>query len=409
MNSIKNLLVNQIFKSVLIIFLSTIFLLNIAFYLFSNDQYQNEIDRQYNALYNMTAHLSTEENLETLEVYLEHYTHINEVIIHFTNQDGLSVFSNDTDQTLQNFEEVYYEEVLVGYLAVNFETSVLGKDILNGFIGLNLISITLFALGMSLLFKFLKRESSIIKNDLSYIGVENENFRFREISQIHQQLMISHEQKEKQRIIYESHIKSLAHDIKTPLSVIQIYVDSFISERLSPTKENLLDVQEESKKISDLIPKFIELDYTELPYMQDISLFIEKYIYKYKEIFDSKHIRIESHLEPLKLNISDQDIKRLIEHLTFNAFYYSNDHSIINISVQNEQRILIIEDEGMGMTNETIDLISQGPYRSKEAKIINEKGSGIGFQTIKDIVKRLGANIHVESVVGKGTTISIRF
>lgn len=409
MNSIKNLLVSQIFKSVLIIFLSTIFILNIAFYLFSNNQYQKEIARQYDALYNMTAHLSTEENFGTLIIYLEHYTHNNDVTIHFKNITEQTIFSNDFDAKLQNYEAVYYDDILLGYIAVNFESSKLSKNILYGFIGLNLTSIILFAFGMYILYKFLRNENTKLRLDLNHIETESSVFSYKEIKQLHVQLMNSQIQREKQRSVYESHIKSIAHDIKTPLSVIRIYADSLVNEKLNPTKEVFLDIQVETVKIMNLIPKFIELDYVELPYIQDVSLFINRYANKYKEIFESKQITITLELEWLSINISDKDLERLIEHLLFNAFYYSNPQSNISISVHNKNRKLVVEDEGIGMTNETILNILKGPYRSVEAMKLNEKGSGLGLQFVKDIVQRLGANLQIDSVVGHGSKITIQF
>jgi signal transduction histidine kinase len=394
---------------VLIIFLSTIFLLNIAFYFFTNNQFQKEIARQYDELYNMTAHLSTEENLETLIVYLEHYTHNNDVTIHFKNITEQTIFSNDFDARLQKYEPVYYDDILLGYIAVNFESSKLGIDILYGFIGLNLTSIILFAFGMYILYKFLRNENTKLRLDLNNIETESSVFSYKEIKQLHLQLMNGQIQREKQRSVYESHIKSIAHDIKTPLSVIRIYADSLVNEKLNPTKDVFLDIQAETVKIMNLIPKFIELDYVELPYIQDVSLFINKYANKYKEIFESKQITISLELDRLSINISDKDLERLIEHLLFNAFYYSNPQSNISISVHNKNRKLVVEDEGIGMTIETIQNILKGPYRSVEAMKLNDKGSGLGLQFVKDIVQKIGANMQIDSFIGHGTKITIQF
>jgi signal transduction histidine kinase len=394
---------------VLIIFLSTIFLLNIAFYFFTNNQFQKEIARQYDALYNMTAHLSTEENFGTLIIYLEHYTHNNDVTIHFKNITEQTIFSNDFDARLQKYEPVYYDDILLGYIAVNFESSKLGIDILYGFIGLNLTSIILFAFGMYILYKFLRNENTKLRLDLNNIETESSVFSYKEIKQLHLQLMNGQIQREKQRSVYESHIKSIAHDIKTPLSVIRIYADSLVNEKLNPTKDVFLDIQAETVKIMNLIPKFIELDYVELPYIQDVSLFINKYANKYKEIFESKQITISLELDRLSINISDKDLERLIEHLLFNAFYYSNPQSNISISVHNKNRKLVVEDEGIGMTIETIQNSLKGPYRSVEAMKLNDKGSGLGLQFVKDIVQKIGANMQIDSFIGHGTKITIQF
>jgi signal transduction histidine kinase len=40
---------------------------------------------------------------------------------------------------------------------------------------------------------------------------------------------------------------------------------------------------------------------------------------------------------------------------------------------------------------------------------LNEKGSGLGLQFVKDIVQRLGANLQIDSVVGHGSKITIQF
>jgi hypothetical protein len=280
---------------------------------------------------------------------------------------------------------------------------------LYGFIGLNLLSFTLFAFGVVMLFKFLKKENSKIKNDLLHIGVEDSIFTYREIMTIHEELISNRAQRDKQKNTYEAHIKSLAHDIKTPLSVLKIYADSLINDMLEPSKEILNEMKEEVGKISDLIPKFIEQDYNELPYVQDISIYISKFVKKYREIFDSKKISIETYLESLKLNISDKNLERLIEHLTMNAFYYSKHNSTIKIIVDEQTRTLVIEDNGIGMSKETIQMIMKSPFRAKEAMILNEKGSGIGYQIIHDIIKHTGARIHIESEIDHGTKVSVHF
>lgn len=61
------------------------------------------------------------------------------------------------------------------------------------------------------------------------------------------------------------------------------------------------------------------------------------------------------------------------------------------------------------MSKETISMIFQGPYRSHEATLLNEKGSGIGFQIVRQIVEDLKATLSIDSEVNQGTTITIQF
>lgn len=386
-----------------------IFILNMAFYVFSTIQYQNEIDRQYDALYTMSAHLATEENYDTLEIYLEHYTHTNQVLILFTDMDQQIIFTNDIDSILKNKQIVYYNEVPVGYMAVSFESSRLNSEITYGFIGLNLISISLFLIGMFILFNYLNKESNRIDTDLNNIENPEETINYIEMDHLRKKLQTSNAQKLKQKSIYEAHIKSLAHDIKTPLSVIQIYTESLANKKLDFNDEILADLHEEAKKIERIIPKFIEANYSELPYQQDISLYIEDYVKRYHEIFETKNIEMKTELGTMLVMISDTDLERLIEHLTFNAFYYSKPKTKVVIKTISQLGQLIIRDEGIGMTAQTIENILKGPFRSEEAKALNEKGSGIGYQIIMEMMNRLNAHINIYSEVGKGTEVVITF
>jgi len=320
-----------------------------------------------------------------------------------------TIFSNDVDQILRNEKEVMYEGTPVGYLAVSYQNSTLGREITYGFIGLNFISITLFIIGVNVLFRYLKKENQHIISDLDNLENPNKSIKYFEIAKLQKKLIESSEQKDRQKKIYESHIGSLAHDIKTPLSVIQIYTESLKNRKLEVNNEILSDLHEEAKKIENIIPKFIKGNYIELPYLQDITLFICDYVERYREIFETKKLNVVTKLEPLSVKISDLDLGRLIEHLSFNAFYYSDDASNVFIVTSTKHRQLIVEDEGIGMNKETIEHILAGPYRTEKAIKMNEKGSGIGYQIILDIIDRNNAKVEIKSEVDKGTKVIVSF
>jgi two-component system phosphate regulon sensor histidine kinase PhoR len=102
-------------------------------------------------------------------------------------------------------------------------------------------------------------------------------------------------------------------------------------------------------------------------------------------------------------------MKRLLEHLVFNAFYYSNPGAKIRVELSASDHTLVVSDSGIGMSEETIAAILRGPYRDERGIKYHQKGSGIGFQIVFDIVKRLHAKIDIQSVVNVGTTIRIQF
>jgi signal transduction histidine kinase len=67
-----------------------------------------------------------------------------------------------------------------------------------------------------------------------------------------------------------------------------------------------------------------------------------------------------------------------------------------------------ISDTGHGMTEETKNnLFEWGSNKTSKVGTNNEKGTGLGLSIIKEFTDQLGADIHVDTEINKGTTITI--
>ena len=103
-----------------------------------------------------------------------------------------------------------------------------------------------------------------------------------------------------------------------------------------------------------------------------------------------------------------EPLKILIYNLISNAINFS-EKGIIEIgSTATEENIIItVKDEGVGMTKEQIQNIMADQFIISSANIDNRKGNGLGYLIIKDLLKTMGATIHIKSEKGKGTMVSI--
>lgn len=409
MHSIKKLLQIRLFYYIIAIFVSVLVIFNISIFILSNVQFNNETKRQYESLTNMVAHLSTQEDETVLEAYLEHYVHTNQVLIVVINDQGVAIFDNDTRNELNIFSDIYYKDQYVGKISANFENSTLSKEYSIGFIIFNISSILLFTLGSYILYKYVKKQNSLLYNDFKNTMSSTHLFNFKETETLNNNLLKLMDQKSKQQHIYIDYVKSLAHDIKTPLTVLSMYLEAFKNKKID-YEDNINDeMMSELKKIDALVPKFIEFNMTQISYKQDISEAIRKFVRQYKDVFLIKNIDIVTQLEPVIVDISDDDFSRIIEHLVYNAFYYSNPNHTIRICTTSENRSLVIEDQGIGMSEATINKIMEGPHRSEEAKKFHSKGSGIGYQIILKIIKKLNSQLLIESTIDQGTKVTILF
>lgn len=103
-----------------------------------------------------------------------------------------------------------------------------------------------------------------------------------------------------------------------------------------------------------------------------------------------------------------EPLKILIYNLLTNAINFSENGSVIIAAEQkNEQVVISVSDEGVGMTPEQIKNIMADQFIISSANIDNRKGNGLGYLIIKDLVKIMGATLYIDSEKGKGTKISV--
>jgi two-component system phosphate regulon sensor histidine kinase PhoR len=128
---------------------------------------------------------------------------------------------------------------------------------------------------------------------------------------------------------------------------------------------------------------------------------------------DEIHGRLEVNLKAADDFILADDVHftNLISNLLDNAVKYSKDDLRIIISTQTEgNRFKVkIEDNGIGMTKETVNRIFEKFYRAHNGNLHNVKGFGLGLNYVKMMVDSHHGNIKVESVLGKGSSFLLSF
>ncbi|MNK96127.1 Phytochrome-like protein cph1 [compost metagenome] len=210
---------------------------------------------------------------------------------------------------------------------------------------------------------------------------------------------------------------TLTHDIKNPLSSIKLGAQMILmknnitTELLHKLATNMLD---SSSLISDMLDKVHELSKS-----NSVALNLELLDPTSKIILiaeSSKNQYDVTHLDFILGDIFPIKGERTLIYQLFlnivgNAIKYSSKQEKPKVEVystaSDKKVTYFIIDNGIGMDlkngNNIFEIFQRLPNSS------GYEGSGIGLSIVRRIIDRLGAEIKVESSLGKGTTIQIQF
>ena len=110
-----------------------------------------------------------------------------------------------------------------------------------------------------------------------------------------------------------------------------------------------------------------------------------------------------------------EGIPELLETIVFNlcdnAIKYNRKGGKVSVSVTKTEReaVLSVKDTGIGIPPEQFERIFERFYRVDKSHSKEVGGTGLGLSIVKHAAKIHGAKIEIESEIGEGTTIVVRF
>ena len=214
-------------------------------------------------------------------------------------------------------------------------------------------------------------------------------------------------------------VSDISHEIRTPLNVLQNNIEAMIDGIFPVNEERLNYLNDEVIRFSKLLDnlnviKEFEEEKVELN-ME--TIFLDTLIISVCNDFNidlkNKNITLDIHIEKGKkfMSIGDEDkLKQVFINLVSNAIKFTQIHGNIWITIEEtKDKILVkIKDNGLGITKEDLPNIFERLYRGDKSRNKID-GSGIGLTIVKSILDIHSATIHVDSIVYKGTTVTLYF
>lgn len=214
---------------------------------------------------------------------------------------------------------------------------------------------------------------------------------------------------------------NVSHELKTPLTAISGYAELIENHMAGgPEQESHFakEIQQNATRLLSLINDIIRL--SELDSGEDDLLSYEQVDLDEVAGECVKNLQVSAQKRNISLYYEGTScivradrgmLSELVENLCQNAIRYNNEGGEVHVRVflEKEQPMLSVADNGIGIPKDQQERIFERFYRVDKSRSKQTGGTGLGLAIVKHIVELHDATLHLESELGKGTTITIAF
>jgi two-component system OmpR family sensor kinase/two-component system sensor histidine kinase BaeS len=210
----------------------------------------------------------------------------------------------------------------------------------------------------------------------------------------------------------------LAHELRTPISVIQGQVEAIQDGIFDSSPENLAIVHEETIILGRLVEELRALslaDSGQLPLDKaplDLGLVVKQVVTALEPLADAEGIKVSfevgSSIPPVMADSGR--IQQVLSNLLSNALRHARQNDrreptvLVNVEVVKNGVRVTVEDSGPGLTAESLEHAFDRFWRADTARNRDQGGSGLGLAICKGIIDAHGGRIWVESFPGEGAS-----
>ena len=212
-------------------------------------------------------------------------------------------------------------------------------------------------------------------------------------------------------------VSNMTHELKTPIAIAYSANDALLNYDTSndPDKKTkyLTIANKQLKRLGELVENILAMSMERRKAMklrpEDIPLreFVE-------EIAAAQRMRGDKDIT-INVNVADNivveadktHLANVLNNLIDNAIKYSDES--VEITITGDNHDLSVRDNGIGIPSKSIPYLFNKFYRVPHGNRQDVRGYGIGLYYVKCILDKMGWDIKVNSVEGKGSIFTIKF
>ena len=227
------------------------------------------------------------------------------------------------------------------------------------------------------------------------------------------------EKEERERRLFVSNV---SHELRTPLTSVKSYLEALdegaLTEPVAPDfiKVSLDETNRMMRMVTDLLHlsridnATSHLDVELINFTAFITFILNRFDKIRAQDEEKKYELVRDYpINSVWVEIDTDKMTQVIDNILNNAIKYSPDGGkiTVNMKTTDDQMILSISDQGLGIPKEDLPKIFDRFYRVDKARSRAQGGTGLGLAIAKEIVKQHSGFIWAKSEYGKGSTFTI--
>ncbi|WFL76926.1 ATP-binding protein [Altererythrobacter arenosus] len=216
-------------------------------------------------------------------------------------------------------------------------------------------------------------------------------------------------------------VANASHELRTPLASIIGYAETLSDDPGSvdeATRNRFLDrIKQEAARMQHLVSDLMSLSRVEaekhdLPADTfDLSPTVARAARD--SAGEERFGRVELLSDgDLRIRGEERQIEQLVRNLVDNALKYGDPTEKVTVSLErtpNDQVRLTVQDRGEGIAPEHLPHLTRRFYRTDPGRSRASGGTGLGLAIVKHIVERHRGRMEIDSKLGEGTSVIVRF
>ena len=207
-----------------------------------------------------------------------------------------------------------------------------------------------------------------------------------------------------------------AHELRTPLSLMQIQLDSYNSSRHPGDDEVTLQtikmVTEQNERLSKMVKTLLDMSELQTVSRDDkimVDALVDEVLADLEPLAQEKDIELIGECTDVTMIGSDILIYRMLYNLVENAIKYNRTGGRVTVTARQKEKhvYLSVEDTGNGIPEELKDRVFEPFFRVDKSRSRELGGVGLGLALVREIVIAHDGNIAVKSNPSGGTIFEV--